>query len=235
MQADDLRPAAFHECESEWLRSFSLQDAKCLVVCRGPVRKEAFEVFTEIGIQNFGMLLSEKDSIVYPRCIAPEIRQLPSPENIHRVKDYMGAGQEERIERIHEIVEIARAHDYTHIFAGYGFMAEDADFIQALEDAGIGFIGPSAAVIRRAGAKDEAKKLARSLGNAVIPGVDDISSRALLARVGDRQGLDELRAKFELEWEYDEARSLEENAEALLQAGYTMTIELVTIEELQRA
>ena len=235
MLGSDSTPHRFHEADSDWLRSFSLQDIKCLVVCRGPVRMEAFEIFQEIGIREFGMLLSEKDSVVYPRCLAPEIRSLSFPANIHRVPDYMGSGQEEKIQRIAQIVQIARDHDYTHIFAGYGFMAEDADFIQALEDAGIGFFGPSASVIRRAGAKDEAKKLARSLNNAVIPGIDDISSRALLSRVQDRRGLEGLAGEKSLDFEYDDKISQEENAEALLQLGYARTVELVSIEELQQA
>ena len=235
MLGRDGAPQRFHESDSKWLRSLSLQDVKCLVVCRGPVRQEAFEVFHEIGIREWGMLLSEKDSIVYPRCLAPEIRSLPWPENIHRVPDYMGVGQEQKIARIGEIVEIARSHGYTHVFAGYGFMAEDAEFIQALEDAGIGFFGPSAAVIRRAGAKDEAKKLARSLGNAVVPGVDDISARALLARTKNRRGLEKLAEERDLDWSWDGSLDDAANAEALLQAGYAATTELVTIEELQRA
>ncbi len=235
MLGSDLQKARFHDADSEWLRSFALKDMKVLVVCRGPVRMEAFEVFDDIGLQGYGMLLSEKDSIVYPRCLAPEIRSIPDQRNIHRVADYMGAGQEEKMQRIREIIAIAHKHDYTHIFAGYGFMAEDADFVQAIEDAQVGFLGPSASVIRRAGAKDEAKKLARGLGNAVIPGVDDISSRALVARVSDQAGLETLCAEHKLKWKFDPTRSLEENAEALLQAGYSVMLELVTIEELQEA
>ena len=235
MLGPDQRPLRFHEENSEWLRSFSMEDMKVLVVCRGPVRMEAFEIFESMGIREYGMLLSEKDSIVYPRCLAPEIRSIPNQQNIHRVNDYMGAGQEEKIQRIKEIVEIARVNQYTHIFAGYGFMAEEADFIQAIEDAGIGFLGPSASVIRKAGAKDEAKKLARNLGNAVIPGIDDISSRALVTRVENQGGLEALCAQHELDWEFDGSRTLEENAEALLQAGYSQSLELVTIEELQVA
>jgi acetyl/propionyl-CoA carboxylase alpha subunit len=87
--------------------------------------------------------------------------------------------------------------------------------------------------VRRAGAKDEAKKLARSLGNAVIPGVDDISARALLRRAKDRKGLEAEAARHDLAFAWDAERSLEENAEALLQAGYARTRELVTIAELQ--
>ena len=75
-------PARFHESSSEWLRSFSLLDLKVLVVCRGPVRQEAFEVFDAIGVGSYGMLLSEKDSVTYPRCLAPELRRLRFPSNV---------------------------------------------------------------------------------------------------------------------------------------------------------
>jgi len=225
----------FHECDSPWLRSFSLADMKVLVVCRGPVRQEAFEVFDAIGIREYGMLLSEKDSVVYPRCLAPELRGFRFPANVHRVVDYMGTGQEEKLERIGEIVAIAREHGYTHIFAGYGFMAEDAEFVAAIETAGIGFMGPSAAVIRRAGAKDEAKKLARELGNAVIPGIDDLSARALASKAQDRKALEALAGEHGLDFSFAAKASQEENAEALLQLGYARTVELVTIAELQHA
>ncbi|MBX3247924.1 MAG: biotin carboxylase [Myxococcales bacterium] len=229
----DRARVRFHEATSEWARSFSLASIKCLIVCRGPVRKEAIDVFDEVGIAEYGMLLSEKDSIVYPRCLAPEIRGFRFPENIHRVPDYMGAGQEEKAQRIREIVAIAKDHGYTHVFAGYGFMAEDAEFIEAIERAGLTFVGPSSYVARGAGAKDEAKKLARSLGNSVTPGVDNPSALALLARVKDREGLEALARAKSLEFSYDGSRSLEDNAEALLQLGYERAIELVTIEELQ--
>ena len=235
MRDAQLQSGRFQDSPSEWVRSFSVEDLKVLVVCRGPVRKEAFDIFDAIGIAEYGMLLSEKDSVVYPRCLAPELRGFRFPENVHRVQDYMGVGQEEKLERIGEIVGIARDHGYTHVFAGYGFMAEDAEFVAAIEAAEIGFMGPSSGVIRRAGAKDEAKKLARELGNAVIPGVDDISSRALARKVGSREGLEALAGEHGLSgFAWQDGPSLEENAEALLQAGYAATVELVTIEELQR-
>ena len=223
------------ESESEWVRSFDVTDVKCLVVCRGPIRKEAFDVFDEIGVREYGMLLSEKDSVVYPRCLAPELRDMRFPANVHRVADYMGVGQEEKLERIAEIIEIAESHGYTHVFAGYGFMAEDADFIEAIEASKVDFIGPSASVLRNAGAKDEAKKLARSLGNAVVPGVDNVSALALVARATDRAALEGLAKEKGLAFTWNEDESLEENAENLLQAGYAKSIELVTIEELQKA
>ncbi len=228
-------PRRFHDCESEWLRSLSLAQVKCLVVCRGPVRQEAFDVFDQVGIREYGMLLSEKDSIVYPRCLAPELRNFRFPHNVHRVPDYIGAGQEEKQQRIREILEVAVSHRYTHLFAGYGFMAEDAEFIEQIEQAGLGFIGPSSRVVHRAGAKDEAKKLARSLGNAVIPGVDHVSALALLSRVKDRAGLEQLAAEKGLDFRFDPACDLVANATDLLQAGVSAAQELVSIEELQQS
>lgn len=230
----NFAPGRFHESESVWLRSFAMDQVKCLIVCRGPVRKETFEVFDAMGIPEYGMLLSEKDSVTYPRCVAPELRSIPNPANVHYVADYMGVGQEEKARRIGEIIGIARAGGYTHLFAGYGFMAEDAEFIEAIEAAGLGFVGPCSAVVRGAGAKDEAKKLARQLGNAVIPGIDNVSARALVERAANRQALEALATDHGLSsWGWDDAEDLHENAEALLQAGYAATTELVTIGELQ--
>jgi acetyl/propionyl-CoA carboxylase alpha subunit len=229
----DLALRRFHECESEWLQSFSLARVKCLVVCRGPVRKEAFDVFDEIGIREYGMLLSEKDSVVHPRCLAPELRSLRFLQNVHRVPDYTGSGQAEKQERIRQIVDIAVSNGYTHVFAGYGFMAEDAEFIEAVERAGLRFAGPSSAVVRRAGAKDQAKKQARALGNSVIPGVDNVSARALARIAVDQRGLEKLALDHALEFSPDAALPLQENAESLLQLAYADAVELVTIEDLQ--
>lgn len=233
MRGRDLVRRAYADADSAWVRSFDPAPIKCLVVCRGPVRLEAFEIFDAIGVREYGMLLSEKDSVTYPRCLAPELRGFRFPANVHRVPDYMGVGQAEKQLRIREIVEIAASHAYTHVFAGYGFMAEDAAFIEAIERAGIGFMGPSSRVVRQAGAKDEAKKLARALGNSVIPGVDTLSARALLRRAGSRSALEALAAEHRLAFAWDRARELEDNAEALLQAGYAKLVELVGVEELQ--
>ncbi len=223
----------FQDARGGWTRSFALSSIKCLIVCRGPVRKEAMEVFDAIGIAEYGILLSEKDSVVYPRCVAPELRGFRFPDNVHRVPDYMGVGQEEKQQRIAEIIEIAVSGGYTHIFAGYGFMAEDADFVEAIEASGVTFMGPSSSVARRAGAKDESKKLARSLGASVVPGIDDISAQALLDKAPDRKALEKLAAGNGLEWAWDDAIDAASNAEALLQAGYEARKDLVSVAELQ--
>ncbi|MEL0305595.1 MAG: biotin carboxylase N-terminal domain-containing protein [Halieaceae bacterium] len=118
---------------SEWAEQFRCGHLKPLIICRGPIRKEAMDVFTEMGINDFGILLSEKDSIVYRGALAPELRSLTDPERVHRVPDYSGATKEEREQRIRDIIDIAKTWGYNAIFAGYGFMAEDEQMVAAIE------------------------------------------------------------------------------------------------------
>jgi len=147
---------------SEWVRSFDCSDMKPLIICRGPIRKEAMDVFEEMGIHGYGILLSEKDSITYTNALAPELRHLTDPGRVHRVPDYTGADKEERIQRIAQIVQIAKDNGYDSIFAGYGFMAEDEEMVSAMEKAGLNFIGPCSQTVHGAGLKDEAKRTALS-------------------------------------------------------------------------
>ena len=233
MLTHDLIRGRFHESSSSYVRSLSLQSIKCLIVCRGPVRKEAMDVFDQLGIREYGILLSEKDSVVYPKCLAPELRRFRFAENTHRINDYMGAGQEEKARCIREIVSIARENEYTHIFAGYGFMAEDAEFIRAIEESGVRFMGPSSHVANNAGAKDQAKKLARRLRVSVTPGIDNISSLALTRKVKDLAGLEKLARQQGLNVDLRGGHNLEEHAELVLDAGYDKSAELVTVEDLQ--
>ncbi len=56
------------------------------------------------------------------------------------------------------------------IHPGYGFLSENPDFVEAVEAAGLVFIGPSASAIRAMGLKDAAKALMQEAGVPVVPG-----------------------------------------------------------------
>src|SRR5512141_3527998 len=174
---------------SELVRSFACEDLKPLIVCRGPIRKEAMDVFEEMGIGHYGILLSEKDSIVFANALAPELRQLNDTRRVHRVPDYTGATKEERVERMNQIVQIAKDNDYDSVFAGYGFMAEDEEFVATVEKAGLKFIGPNSSVQARAGKKDEAKRTALEVGVSVTPGINNVTARTLLSKFPTRKKL----------------------------------------------
>ena len=75
------------------------------------------------------------------------------------------------------------------VHPGYGFLSENANFVQALEDHEIAFIGPSAEHIRMMGDKITAKDTAIKLGIPVVPGSDGgvpdlASARKLAAEMG---------------------------------------------------
>jgi 3-methylcrotonyl-CoA carboxylase alpha subunit len=68
------------------------------------------------------------------------------------------------------IIDAAQTTGAEGIHPGYGFLAENADFAQACADAGVIFVGPSAATIRLMGSKSAAKALMESSGVPVVPG-----------------------------------------------------------------
>ena len=68
------------------------------------------------------------------------------------------------------IIDAALATGAQAIHPGYGFLAENPDFADAVEAAGLTFIGPPAASIRAMGLKDAAKRLMESAGIPVVPG-----------------------------------------------------------------
>jgi 3-methylcrotonyl-CoA carboxylase alpha subunit len=68
------------------------------------------------------------------------------------------------------IIEAAKATGAEAIHPGYGFLSENADFAQAVIDAGLVWIGPKPDSIRAMGLKDAAKKLMAEAGVPVTPG-----------------------------------------------------------------
>ena len=60
---------------SMWQQSFDCSDMRPLIICRGPIRMETMTVFEEMGIRDYGILLSEKDSITYSNALSPELRK----------------------------------------------------------------------------------------------------------------------------------------------------------------
>jgi len=81
-----------------------------------------------------------------------------------------GAAPAESYLRGEAIIAAAMETGAQAIHPGYGFLSENPDFVEAVEAAGLTFIGPSAKAIRSMGLKDAAKALMEKAGVPVVPG-----------------------------------------------------------------
>lgn len=70
------------------------------------------------------------------------------------------------------IISAAEVTGATAIHPGYGFLAENADFAEQVENSGFAFVGPSAEVIRLMGDKVSAKEAMKAAGVPIVPGSD---------------------------------------------------------------
>jgi 3-methylcrotonyl-CoA carboxylase alpha subunit len=87
------------------------------------------------------------------------------------------------------IIDVARQAACDAIHPGFGFLAENASFAQAVMQAGLTWVGPSPEAIRIMGSKIEAKKIATQAGVPVVPGYfGDDQSPANLAIEADKIG-----------------------------------------------
>jgi acetyl/propionyl-CoA carboxylase alpha subunit len=89
---------------------------------------------------------------------------------------------------IARIVEAARNVRAEAVHPGYGFLSENPDFAETVEAAGMVFVGPRAATIRRMGNKVQAKKAAEAAGVPVNPGSPNLRDAGEAAVEAGRVG-----------------------------------------------
>ena len=75
-----------------------------------------------------------------------------------------------------KIIEVAKKLQVDGIHPGYGFLSENADFAEAVENSGITFIGPKSKAIRIMGSKLAAKEAVKAYDIPMVPGIDEAIS-----------------------------------------------------------
>ncbi|MGY3264365.1 acetyl-CoA carboxylase biotin carboxylase subunit [Lysobacter sp. HA35] len=149
---------------------------KILIANRGEIACRVMRTSRALGIRTVAVY-SDADAD------AQHVRQA---DEAYRVG---GPRPQESYLRGDAILEVALKSGAQAIHPGYGFLSENADFADAVEAAGLVFIGPPAASMRKMGSKAGAKDLMHAAGVPVVPGyTGEDQSNDVLQREADRIG-----------------------------------------------
>src|SRR5881227_412576 len=123
---------------------------KLLVANRGEIALRVFRACRELGIGTVAVVAPDDRGSLHAR----------SADETVEIASYLHS---------EEHVRAARAAGADAIHPGYGFLAESPDFAEAVEAAGLVFVGPTAEALRAGGDKLAAKRIAREAGVPVVP------------------------------------------------------------------
>jgi acetyl-CoA carboxylase biotin carboxylase subunit len=149
---------------------------KLLIANRGEIAVRIIRAARELGIHTV-QVHSTADTESLAVNLADEAIAIGPPQ---AAKSYLN---------IPAIIDAAKKTGADAVHPGYGFLAENADFADACAEAGLIFVGPSAAAIRMMGDKVSARVAAAKAGVPTVPGsdgrVDDLdTARAVIAKTG---------------------------------------------------
>ncbi len=130
---------------------------RLLIANRGEIACRIIKTAKKMGIFTIAVYSEADTNSLHVKMADKAIYIGPSPAN----QSYLNR------KRIIEAIEISGA-DALH--PGYGFLSENADFVELLEKHKINFVGPNSDAIRKMGDKIEAKKIAKAAGVNIVPG-----------------------------------------------------------------
>ncbi|MCR9222248.1 MAG: acetyl/propionyl/methylcrotonyl-CoA carboxylase subunit alpha [Alphaproteobacteria bacterium] len=147
--------------------------AKILIANRGEIACRVIRTARRMGIATVAVYSDADAAAQHVKQADEAVRLGPAPAR----ESYL---------LVEKILEACRATGAEAVHPGYGFLSENAGFADALEAAGIAFIGPPADAIRAMGSKSQAKALMDKAGVPLVPGYH-----------GDEQDPDFLAARAE--------------------------------------
>ena len=132
---------------------------KLLIANRGEIALRILRACKELGITTVAVYSEPDRDLMHVKMADESICIGPAESN----NSYLN------IPAIISAMELSGAEG---VHPGYGFLAENADFVDKVEKSGFKFAGPSAQVIKTMGNKISAKKLAKEVGLPILPGSD---------------------------------------------------------------
>ncbi len=130
---------------------------KILIANRGEIALRVIRACREMGIQSVAVHSTADSDAMHVR-MADESVCIGPPSSTH---SYLS---------IPSLISACEITGAEAIHPGYGFLSENANFVQVIEDHGLSFIGPTAEHIRTMGDKITAKETMRNLGVPCVPG-----------------------------------------------------------------
>lgn len=130
---------------------------RVLIANRGEIAVRIMRTCRALGIETVAVYSDADRRALHVRCADQAVAIGPAPSR----ESYL---------RIDTILDAARRTSADAIHPGYGFLAENADFAEACEQAGITFLGPQPQAIRKMGSKRMGKEIAAHAGVPIVPG-----------------------------------------------------------------
>ncbi len=143
---------------------------RLLIANRGEIARRVIRTARRLGVETVAVYSDADADAPHVREADAAVRLGPAPAR----ESYLDAAR---------VLSAARESGADSVHPGYGFLSENAGFAEAVEAAGLVWVGPPPAAIRAMGPKDSAKALMAAAGVPVTPGYggDDQSEARLLA------------------------------------------------------